>query len=695
MIDKAVAGASSVIVNTDVRFAMRFGLRSKLGAMALAATCLAAPLALVASTPSKAQFIDADEGLYGNKKQSGQRNKANPLKPPTIVGNATTNTEILVDQKRVYPILTPDSAEAMRTLLTKYSDISANGGFPKVPKGTFKKGANNKAVVALNQRLFIEGYVRREATEGEFASIVTSATVDAVTRFQRNMGLAATGLVDGPTLAALNVPAEERVRTINANIARLEAYSKDLGERYLVVNVPSQQIETVSNGKVFSRHNAIVGRPERPTPVVMTSLSDINFNPYWNAPVSIVENDIIPKLRSGTNLLTDMNMKVFQGFGGPEIDPRKVNWSRAVPDDYHFRQEPGPHNAMATAKINFSSPFGIYLHDTPEQHLFKSGQRLYSSGCVRVEKVDLLLEWILNGQDGIGGAEIAALAETLERRDVKLTTPPQLRVTYLTAWPAGNVVAFRPDVYDLDGTNFIVGQPLPAGEVSDAGERFVLKPVPRKAAAVEDAEAEGFGLFGTRLSRPKLNKPRRVAFNGDAVEDVRPPAIVKKNAPKPVATQKVAERRKPAVKKSSGFGFFDWANYRKELQQSAKKKAQAADLNAKKKAKPKIVAAAAVVKKDAPAKKLDDKATKKVAAADPKAVKKPVVETVKKPVSDAAKKPDAIAKKPDAGVKKSAVSNSPKKAAQLACLADSKEMLPKGCKKTEKKPTVKKPAAVN
>jgi hypothetical protein len=209
---------------------------------------------------------------------------------------------------------------------------------------------------------------------------------------------------------------------------------------------------------------------------VITALSDINFNPYWNAPPSIVERDILPKLSSG--ILEKMNMKVFDGVGGPEVNPRRINWRHAVVDNYHFRQEPGGSNAMATAKINFSSPFGIYLHDTPEPHLFESSSRFYSSGCVRVQKVAVLLNWILNGQDGIDSNRIEELAQTLERLDVKLVTPPQLRVTYLTAWPTS------------DG--------VPVGEKTASGERFVLKPVPRQLAQIDEAEADGFSWFGKR-----------------------------------------------------------------------------------------------------------------------------------------------------------------------------------------------------
>lgn len=428
---------------------------------------------------------------------------------PTPSGKAVTETEIFSTQV-VEPMLSASGIAGMQAAESKYAAIVSNGGWPKVPKGVSKKGSEGNGVMALNQRLFIEGYVRPEAAEGEFASIFTSATQDGLMRFQRNNGLAASGQMDGATLQALNVSAAERLSAIRANIPRIAEYSKDLGDRYVVVNIPAQQIETVNGNRVFSRHNAIVGRPSRPTPVVMTALSDINFNPYWNAPPSIVERDILPKMSSG--ILQKMNMKVFDGVGGPEVNPRRINWRRAVVDNYHFRQEPGGENAMATAKINFSSPFGIYLHDTPEQHLFDSSGRFYSSGCVRVQKVAVLLNWILNGQDGIDPNQIEYLAQSLERKDVKLAAPPQLRVAYLTAWPTSDgTVAFRGDVYGLDGTGFIVGQPLPVGEKSASGERFVLKPVPRQLAQIDEAEADGFFWFGKRSRKDESAADSRSA----------------------------------------------------------------------------------------------------------------------------------------------------------------------------------------
>ena len=467
----------------------------------------------------------------------------------STTGKATTLTEIVKDDDNASPMLTPAGALGLQAALTRYEAIVAAGGWAEIPEGKLKKGSGGEAVALLNRRLFAEGYVRQEATEGEFASLFTTATQEALTRFQRNNGLKISGILDPATVKVLNISAAERLATIRANIPRAAEYAKDLGPRYVIVNVPAAQLETVAGGRVYSRHNIIVGRPSRPTPVVVTALSEINFNPYWNAPASIVERDIIPKILKGgaTNVLTQMNIKVFQGVGGPEVEPESVDWATAVPDDYHFRQEPGGANAMATAKISFTSPFGIYLHDTPEKHLFEAGARFFSSGCVRVEQVAIFLDWILSGQNyfdeasqqTIDEVRVAELAQTLERVDVKLVNPPQLRVAYLTAWTNGRgEVNFRPDVYELDGTGFVLGQPLPVGEVAEDGQRFVLTPVPRQPAAVEEAEADGFSLFGLKLAKGSTKKA--------AASAVEEPGVFNRQHSKP------AKKKMKPVKPADG-----------------------------------------------------------------------------------------------------------------------------------------------
>lgn len=649
------------------------------------------------SAGRESDFISQSKKKNPAKKQPGNvTTNANTGNDAAVGGGkATTETAVVVEQN-VAPMLSPTGAAELRQAAERYRAIMAEGGFPKVSRANLKKGAKGKNVIALNRRLYVEGYVRAEATEGEFASIYTTATEDGVRRFQQNMGLAATGRFDAATADLMNVPVQQRIRAIEANIARLEAYAENLGDRYLVVNIPAQQIETVSGGRVFSKHNAIVGRPERPSPVVTTALSDVNFNPYWNAPVSIVEKDIIPKMRGGTDILRDMNIRVFKGFGGPEIDPDTVNWRTAIPDDYHFRQEPGEHNAMATAKINFPSPFGVYMHDTPEKHLFNSNNRFFSSGCVRVQNMPLLVNWVLNGQDGIGEAEISSLAETLERRDVKLATPPQVRFAYLTAWPTtGGTVAFRKDIYELDGTGFVTGQPMPVGELSPDGQRYVAKPLPRLVASVEDENSSG-GFFGFSRKKTPGSAAKRASFfatsnTGVTAEDDEDPAagkLVKKPntlAKKPLTSSKKTDKTakaKTAKGKKDAPGLFDWAAWRKE-QAAAAKGGKGKKLVKKDKAADKAKAAA---KKD------KDATAKKVASAD----KAKDADTKKKPVdakaADAKKAADSKTaatdkKAPDAAAKKPA-------AKKLDCKPGADGKLPAGCKAADAG-TKKKPAAAS
>lgn len=496
-----------------LKFLARHGQGKRVMALGLAAV-LGFGLATIGSAQAEQNTI-----FFSSKKSKTQAAQKPNWHNSAPIGKAVTATAIINDGS-VSPFLAASSASELDQAITRYQSIQAQGGWPQVSSiGGLKKGSTGKSVATLNTRLFKEGYLRAEGTQGEFAAKFTSATEDAVKRFQRNHGLAASGVVDAATLKELNVPVGQRLATMRANLPRLQQYEQSLGDRYVTVNVPAMQIEAVQGGKVYSRHNAIVGRPSRPTPVVQTALATVKFNPYWNAPASIIEKDIIPRMISGgpSKILRDMNITVFKGVGGPEVDPDSVDWRSAIADDYHFRQEPGGDNAMATAKIEFNSPFGIYLHDTPEPQLFGGGMRFLSSGCVRVDKVAILINWILQGQDGINQGRIAELAQTKERLDVQIANPPQLRVVYLTAWPNANgEVQFRNDVYKLDGSGFVVGQPL---DTEMTGERFVLKPIARTASAVDADEASGFSLFKFTPSKGAKTADQvtqKVASNGNS-----------------------------------------------------------------------------------------------------------------------------------------------------------------------------------
>jgi murein L,D-transpeptidase YcbB/YkuD len=210
-----------------------------------------------------------------------------------------------------------------------------------------------------------------------------------------------------------------------------------------------------------------VGKPDRPSPAISSRISEINFNPYWHAPVSIVEKDLIPKYLKDPNLLDQLGIRVFDGWNGPEIDPRSVDWQNVAPERYQFRQDPGGINAMASVKINFPNKHSVYMHDTPAKELFTEASRYFSSGCVRVQEVQELTNWILAGQEGWNPDRIQAVVASGERLDVAVATATEVRWSYLTSWVGDDgFVNFRNDIYGLDGTGFISGQPVVASRLT-------------------------------------------------------------------------------------------------------------------------------------------------------------------------------------------------------------------------------------
>jgi L,D-transpeptidase YcbB len=378
-------------------------------------------------------------------------------------GKLATQTEILAGETQA-AMLTPASQDAMSAAVAMYEDIVARGGWPTVSGKKLEKGARSDDVITLRQRLIVEGYLPFESLTVEKPSKFTSDVAEAVKAFQSNHGLAPTGKVDERTQAELNVPAMERLRQLQVNEPRVAAYLADLGQRYILVNIPSAQLEAVNFGAVYSRHNIVAGKLDRPSPALMSRISDINFNPYWNAPDSIARRDLIPKLMKNPNALAEMRIRVLDRVTGEEVDPRQIDWSVTPSEPYLFRQDPGDHNSLGSVRINFPNKFAVYLHDTPAKGLFGQNARFESSGCIRVDRIEVLIDWIFSGQDGVDPMMIHDISASGERLDKQVRNGPDLRIMYLTAWATEDGrIHFRPDIYGLDGSGFVLGQPEPRG----------------------------------------------------------------------------------------------------------------------------------------------------------------------------------------------------------------------------------------
>ena len=208
--------------------------------------------------------------------------------------------------------------------------------------------------------------------------------------------------------------AQARLRQLQTNLARLNTLSKSAAKKYVLVNIPAAQIEAVHQDQVVSRHAAVVGKIDRRTPLLRSRIHEINFNPYWHVPASIVRKDLVPKARQyarlGKDVLGTYRIDAYDGRGR-KLDPAKINWFSKSVYGYRYRQQPWKDNSMGFVKINFHNKFSVYMHDTPSKSLFGRNFRAHSSGCVRVENVQQLVSWLLAANGGWDVRRVAQMKE--------------------------------------------------------------------------------------------------------------------------------------------------------------------------------------------------------------------------------------------------------------------------------------------
>jgi murein L,D-transpeptidase YcbB/YkuD len=351
-----------------------------------------------------------------------------------------------------YPTLSPANIAPTKAAIKKYQEIVANGGWETVPAVKMFYGETHFAVAVLKRRLSVS---EEFASGGDDTENFGSDLDLAVKRFQATNGLTPTGIVDERTSAALNVPAEVRLRQLRNSLARLQEYAGSTAkQKYVAVNIPAAQVEAVEADKVVSRHTGVVGKPDRPTPILRTAIHEMNFNPVWRLPPTVISKDLIPRGREmqkdGKNVLVKFGIDAYDG-AGKKVDPEKINWSSAQPASLSYRQKPGKDNPLGFLKINFNNSHSVYMHDTPSESMFGRNFRAASSGCIRVANIETLAAWLLAGTLGWSEGRIASVKEKGDRVDAKLKRAVPLYFAYITAWatPDG-VIQFRRDLYDRD-----------------------------------------------------------------------------------------------------------------------------------------------------------------------------------------------------------------------------------------------------
>jgi murein L,D-transpeptidase YcbB/YkuD len=365
--------------------------------------------------------------------------------------NRAANTDAALDLLTTNePILSVDTANNIQAAIAQYEPFVAAGGWKDVSRRVFNLilGNSGPGVVELKYRMMASGDMAPQQSPND----LFDGTLDKAVRvFQARHGLTVSGKVDEPTFYAMQVPAAVRLSQLQLNLARVQALAPTLTDSYVVVNIPAAKVEIVEGGMVVQRHVAVVGRIDRPTPILNSKINQINFNPYWHVPKSIIRKDLIPEMRRDPTYLAQFHIRVYDAKGN-EVDPSVVDWTSDTDAvRYNFTQDPGSFNSEGHVKINFPSPENVYMHDTPEKELFEEDARFDSSGCMRVQDVDQVVAWLLQGNDGWDLASVDAAMQGNVPKSVPVKKQQPIHTTYITAWAnRQGTVSFRDDVYQYD-----------------------------------------------------------------------------------------------------------------------------------------------------------------------------------------------------------------------------------------------------
>lgn len=337
----------------------------------------------------------------------------------------------------------------LKIALHEYRELKEKeGSFSKIPAGELiKPGSKDHRIPGISKRLTELGLLAETGTSQD--SIYSEEMEKSIRLFQNSKGLKIDGIIGNSTVKELNMSPAERYKQILANLERWRWYPRDLGEHYILVNIPQFKLAVVKDGDTVRTHNVIAGSKARQTPFFTDTLEYIVINPQWHIPPTIKYEDVIPRASTNPSYLRSHNMKVT-GPDGKTVDPSSIDWSGPEVKSYNFVQRAGPSNPLGRVKIIYPNRYLIYLHDTPGQSVFNQNQRAESSGCVRVENAVDLSAYILNNQKDWDEERIRKTIASGVTKEVKINRPIQVHHFYWTAWRADNKTVFTEDVYNLD-----------------------------------------------------------------------------------------------------------------------------------------------------------------------------------------------------------------------------------------------------
>lgn len=320
--------------------------------------------------------------------------------------------------------------------------------------GKIEPGTRNAAIPVIRKRLSqfdLHVYpTTLDSITGQWDSLLYDrGLVQGIIAFQIVHGLEPDGVIGPMTVTYLNKSMQNRVEAIAVNLDRMR-WTPETGEdNYILVNIPEYKLRIYDKNKEVFEMRVVVGAVENPTPVFRDKIEHVVFSPTWTVPVSIIKNEIIPRLKSNPDYYSEKNYVFYKN--GVQIDPSGEAWGSASPGNYRIVQQPGGDNSLGRVKFGMNNSMRIYLHDTPSQRLFSKDYRALSHGCIRLDEPAKFAAYLLRDHSGWDMDRINKQMFSGTASTVILKRDYPVRVQYCTAWVSEDGrVNFRDDIYGHD-----------------------------------------------------------------------------------------------------------------------------------------------------------------------------------------------------------------------------------------------------
>ncbi|SFA79307.1 Murein L,D-transpeptidase YcbB/YkuD [Flavobacterium swingsii] len=258
------------------------------------------------------------------------------------------------------------------------------------PKDKISFNKSNKVVKTIKQRLMYWHDMKQADT---LTNIYDKETQDAVKLFQSRHGLYPDGVIGKGTLLALNFTKDQRIEQVIANLERWRWFANDFGKNYLLINIPDYSLVAIKDNDTMQKQRVVVGKEARQTPIIESKVSNINLNPNWTVPPTILKEDVYPDAIKDRGAFKKKGLIILNNKN-KEVSP--WDWKMEDAKKYKYVQNPGRNSALGLMKINFPNKYSVYLHDTNHRDYFSFTYRSLSSGCVRLEKPLEMAAYLIN-----------------------------------------------------------------------------------------------------------------------------------------------------------------------------------------------------------------------------------------------------------------------------------------------------------